>query len=247
MRSKVNRKTKLPEFERNRLVKNKTTLLTHLSLVTLTVLLSSIVAFAQAAPQDLSGTYEATVKADERDVKVTLELKTEAGKISARVTTGTTAIDSTDAKLENGTLSLTFSKERSLTAKVDGDKLVGEATEGAMKIPIEFKKVAPAAAPAAAPVNLSGNWEAVADANGQAFPFALTLKVEGENVTGGSSSQLGEATIKNGSWKAGKLVFELEGQNGTIAMSATVIDGKLSGEFDYSGQLQGKWVAVKKN
>jgi hypothetical protein len=30
-------------------------------------------------------------------------------------------------------------------------------------------------------------------------------------------------------------------------MSAKVIDGKLSGEFDYSGQLQGKWVAVRKN
>jgi len=43
------------------------------------------------------------------------------------------------------------------------------------------------------------------------------------------------------------LSFELEGSNGTIVMSATVVDGKLSGEFDYSGQLQGKWVAVKKN
>jgi hypothetical protein len=30
-------------------------------------------------------------------------------------------------------------------------------------------------------------------------------------------------------------------------MSATVIEGKLSGEYDYAGQLQGKWVAVRKN
>jgi hypothetical protein len=29
-------------------------------------------------------------------------------------------------------------------------------------------------------------------------------------------------------------------------MSATVIEGKLSGEFDYAGQLQGKWVAQRK-
>jgi hypothetical protein len=75
----------------------------------------------------------------------------------------------------------------------------------------------------------------------------LTLKVDGENVTGNSSSQLGEATIKSGTWKDGKLVFQVEGQNGTINMSATVIDGKLSGEFDFAGQLQGRWVAVKKN
>ena len=122
-----------------------------------------------------------------------------------------------------------------------------------MKVPIELKKVKPAAAlppaAAAAPaaVNLNGNWEAVADANGQPFPFALTLKVDGETVTGGSSSQLGESTIKSGTWKDGKLNFVLEGQNGSVTLSAVVIDGKLSGEFDFSGQLQGKWVAVKKN
>ena len=227
-------------------MKNKTNLL----ILTLTVLFGSIIAVAQTAPpQNVSGTYEGTVKTDTREVKVTLELKSEAGKISARVITGTTTADSTEGKLENGTLTLSFGKDKGLVAKVDGDKLVGEATEGTMKIPIELKKVpaAAATAPTAGPVNLSGNWDAVADANGQAFPFALTLKVEGETVTGGSSSQLGEATIKNGSWKAGKLVFELEGQNGTISMSATVVDGKLTGEFDYSGQMQGKWVAVKKN
>ena len=231
-------------------MKNKTTtLFTHLSLLTLTVLLGCVIAFAQTAPQDLSGTYEGTVKTDTREVKVTLELKSEAGKITGRVTTGTTTADSTDAKFENGTLTLSFGKDKGLTAKVDGDKLVGEATEGTMKIPIELKKVTPAAAAAAEPaaVNLNGNWDAVADANGQPFPFALTLKVDGETVTGGSSSQLGDSTIKAGTWKDGKLNFVLEGQNGSVTLSAVVIEGKLSGEFDFSGQLQGKWVAVKKN
>jgi hypothetical protein len=129
-------------------------------------------------------------------------------------------------------------------------------SDGAQKIPLELKKVTPAAAaaPAAAPaaaapaaVNLDGQWDAIADANGQPFPFLLVLKVEGDKVTGNSSSQLGESVVKDGSWKDGKLVFQLEGQNGTISMSATVVEGKLSGEFDYAGQLQGKWVAVKKN
>jgi hypothetical protein len=102
------------------------------------------------------------------------------------------------------------------------------------------------AAPATA-LNLNGNWDAVADAQGQPFPFLLVLKIDGETVTGSSSSQLGESTIKNGSWKDGKLSFDLEGQNGTINMSATVVEGKLTGQFDYAGQLQGRWVAVKKN
>ena len=94
---------------------------------------------------------------------------------------------------------------------------------------------------------MSGQWDAVADANGQPFPFLLTLKVDGENVTGNSSSQLGEAPIKTGKWKDGRLSIEVEGGQGTIVMSATVIEGKLSGEFDFAGQLSGKWVAVKKN
>jgi hypothetical protein len=130
-------------------------------------------------------------------------------------------------------------------------------SDGPEKIPVEFKKVTPAAAaapatpaaaaPAAAPFKLDGNWDGVADANGQPFPFALTLKVEGETVTGSSSSQMGDAVVKSGTWKDGKLSFQLEGQNGTITLTGTVVEGKLSGEFDYAGQLSGRWVAVKKN
>lgn len=236
-------------------MKHKTNLLTRFGVVTLTFLLGSVIALAQAASQDLSGTYEAMVKLpDAREVKVTLELKSEGAKITGRAIHDNKPKEITEAKLENGTLTLNFDQGRKIIAKVDGDKLVGEAMDGPEKVAIEFKKVTPAAggavatpASAAPAFNLNGNWEAVADANGQPFPFALTLKVDGETVTGNSSSQLGEAQIKSGTWKGGKLAFELEGQNGTISMTATVIEGKLSGEFDFSGQLQGKWVAVKKN
>jgi len=228
----------------------------NLLMLTLTFLVGSISAFAQTTPP--TGTYEAMVKIPNRgEEKVTLELKTEGAKISGRVTHGPKTADSTEAKLENGTLTLNFGEGRIIVAKVDGDKLVGEATDGKEKIPVEFKKVTPAAAaapatpsaaaPAAAPFKLEGDWDGVADANGQPFPFALTLKVEGETVTGTSSSQLGDATVKSGTWKDGKLSFQLEGQNGIITLTGTVVEGKLSGEFDYAGQLSGRWVAVKKN
>ena len=227
-----------------------------LALLTFTFLLGSVAAFAQ---DSLTGTYAGIVKTpDAREVKVTLELKSEGGKISGRVMHDNKTLELIDGKLENGTLTLNFPGDRKMIAKVDGDKLVGEAIDSKEKVSIELKKVTPAAAsapatpaaaaaPAAAEVNLNGNWDAVADANGNPVPFLLTLKVDGEKVTGGSSSQLGEGTIKSGSWKDGKLVFEIETPSGIIAMSATVVDGKLSGEFDYAGQAQGKWVAVKKN
>jgi hypothetical protein len=233
-------------------VKHKTNLL----MLTLTFLLGSIIAFAQATPP--TGTYEAMVKIPNRgEEKVTLEIKNEGGKLTGRVTHGPKTLDSTEAKLDNGTLTLNFGEGRILVAKVDVDKLIGEVTDGPEKIPVEFKKVTPAAAaapatpaaaaPAAAPFKLDGNWDGVADANGQPFPFALTLTVEGETVTGSSSSQMGDAVVKSGTWKDGKLSFQLEGQNGTITLTGTVIEGKLSGEFDYAGQLSGRWVAVKKN
>lgn len=227
-------------------------------LLALTFVLGSIIAFAQTAPADISGTYEGMVKrpGGTAEEKVSLALKSEGGKITGKATHGTMAADVTDGKYENGTLTLSFGNDAKFVAKVDGDKLIGDAVHGTEKVHMELKKVTPAAAATAATaapaapagaVNLNGQWDAVADANGQPFPFLLTLKVEGETVTGGSSSQLGEAQLKNGTWKDGRLMFQLEGSNGTISMSATVIDGKLSGEFDYSGQLQGKWVAVKKN
>jgi hypothetical protein len=192
------------------------------------------------------------------DEKVWLELKNDGGKVSGRLTKGQTAIDISEGSLAESKLSLKLgeaAKEGTISATVAGEKITGDWMAGAQKRSFELTKVSAAAAatgasagsaPAAA-VNLSGQWDAVADAQGQPFPFLLVLKIEGEAVTGSSSSQLGESQIKNGTWKDGKLVFELEGQNGVIAMSAVVVEGKLSGEFDFAGQLQGKWVAVRKN
>jgi hypothetical protein len=227
----------------------------RLGLLTLTFLLGAIVAFAQGTP-DLTGTYEGMVKMPGApEGKVSIELKSEGGKITGRAIHGPKTIEIAEAKLENGTLTLRFDKDHAFVGKVDGDKLIGEVSDGATKFPIELTKAMPAAATPATPaaaaapaaVNLNGQWDGVADANGQPFPFLLTLKVEGDKVTGNSSSQLGESVVKDGTWKDGKLVFSLEGQNGVISMSATVIEGKLSGDFDYAGQLQGRWVAVKKN
>jgi hypothetical protein len=217
-----------------------------LTTLLLTFLLGATVALAQ---DNVSGKYEGTIKRP--DESMSLELKSEGGKISGRLQNGQTSVESSEGSLKNGYLSLTFGKDTSFGAKVEGDKITGEW----QKRVFELKKVAAAtAAPAAAPatpaaasaLSLNGQWEAVADANGQPFPFLLTLKVEGETVTGNSSSQLGEAAVKDGSWKDGKLAFVLEGGNGNISMVATVVDGKLTGEFDYAGQMQGKWVAVKK-
>ena len=218
----------------------------------LTLLLGATVAFAQgtpaAGPTSIVGNYEGSMKGQ----PVALEIRNNNGKLEGRLKNGEKTYELTGAAVNGeGTLSLDFGKDAKIDGKTDGATITGNWIAGAEKSPIELKRVAAASTPAtpataAAPVNLNGDWEAVADANGQPFPFLLTLKIDGEKVTGGSNSQLGEANIKEGSWKDGKLAFQLEGANGIITMSATVIDGKLAGEFDYAGQLSGKWVAVRK-
>src|SRR5262249_51682921 len=232
--------------------------------LSLTALLSGSVAFgksiltgvqgqgngATAAKDTVSGKYEGTAKTgDGKSAPVILELKNDGGKISGRATTGQKVAEISEGTLSDGKLSLKFVGQNGvLTAKVEGDKITGEWGADAQKQTVELKRlvVAAAAESASAPIELAGEWDAVADAQGQPFPFTLVLKVEGEKVTGSSTSQLGESTISNGTWKDGQLNFQLDSQNGSVVMSGTVVEGKLSGAFDFAGQMQGKWVAVKK-
>jgi hypothetical protein len=229
------------------------------TILLLTFVLGATVAFAQATPapaglpavgDKFDGTYEGMAKGQH----VSLELKTKDGKFEGHLKNGEKSYDLTEGAVAgDGKISLAFGKDAKVNGQLTADKIVGELLVGTEKTPIELKKGSGAAAGSGSgagmpvAVNLNGDWDGVADANGQPFPFLLTLKIDGETVTGSSSSQLGEASIKSGTWKDGKLSFQLEGTNGTITMSANVVDGKLAGEFDYAGQLQGKWVAVKKN
>lgn len=227
------------------------TLLPLIALLTL-VLCAPVVLAQNGTPASdtLSGKYEGVAKAEgTADLHFILELKNEAGKITGRATSGDTTVEISEGTFAESKLTLKFvGHDGTFTAKVDGDKISGEWLAGQQKRTFELKKVAAtnASANASDAFSPAGEWDAVADANGQPFPFFLVLKVEGDKVTGSSSSQLGESSVTNGTWKDGHLVFQLEGSNGTVSMSAVVVDGKLSGEFDYSGQLQGKWVAVKK-
>lgn len=223
--------------------------------IALTIAISSISVLGQngngtAAADTFSGRYEGIAKsADGQQLQLAFELKSEGGKVSGSATTGQTTAKISEGTLADAKLTLKFEGHPGvLTARVEGEKITGEWSDGSRKQTVELKKVvaATAAAAPAPAINLSGEWEGLADANGEPFPFLLVLKIDGEKVTGSSSSQLGESAITGGTWKDGRLNFQLEGQSGTIIMGATVVDGKLTGEFDFAGQMQGKWVAVKK-
>ncbi len=117
---------------------------------------------------------------------------------------------------------------------------------------VAFAQGTPAAPPAS--TGIVGSYEGTLKQQ----PVALDVKtvdgkLRGQLKTADKSYELTEGAVNAEGLlsltfgKDGKLAFTLAGSNGDIVMAATVVEGKLTGEFDYSGQLQGKWVAVRKN
>jgi hypothetical protein len=211
------------------------------------------------AADQFVGNYKGTAKSPDGDTSLTMEITLANGKISGRLVTPQGEQPFTSGDVVEGKLTLKFGAAAAagtVALQLRDGKLVGEWKAGAKTRPVEFQKVPAATNPTVAEVKtspepsaaelLAGEWDASADAQGQAFPFSLNLKVDGEKVTGGSSSQLGDSTISTGSFKDGKLSIVLEGTNGQTTLVATMVDGKLAGDYDYAGQLQGKWVAIKK-
>jgi hypothetical protein len=231
------------------------------------LLISPLALFAQggsSAPQpatadQFAGSYKGSAKSPDGDLALTLEIKSEKGKISGRLVTPQGEQPFTAGDIVGGKLTIKLGSGAGagvLALQLRDGKAVGDWKADGRTRAVEFQTVLPATVVSVAEVKnspepsaaelLSGEWDAAADAQGQAFPFTLTLKVEGEKVTGGSSSSLGNSSISTGSWKDGKLAIVLDAANGPIALIATMTDGKLVGDYDFAGQLQGKWVATKR-
>lgn len=196
----------------------------------------------QTPKSSFAGKYDATVKGETGEQKITLEVLEDAGKFSGSLTTARGSFKIIKGQVADGVLTLEMEKPGGGSApwklRQNGPNLTATFSEAGKDMTVEFRKIVAD--------EISGEWDAVADASGQPFPFALTLKLDGDKVTGSSASQLGNSNISEGSWKDGKLAVILDGGSGKIALAATLIEGKLSGDFDYAGQLQGKWVAIRK-
>jgi len=210
------------------------------------LLLSSLVLFArtQTTADQFVGNYKGTAKMGAGEMDVTLEIRSANGKFSGRAVSGETEYQITSGEITAGKLTLKFgtAAPSSLVLQQREDKLVGDWIRGDQKGTVELKKIAAEVSGA----DLTGQWDSIADAQGQPFPFTLILKVDGEKVTGSSSSQLGESSISQGVWKDGKLAIILESGGGQIVLTATLVDGKLTGDYDFAGQSSGKWAGVKK-
>ncbi|MFS8085508.1 MAG: hypothetical protein ACMG6H_07740 [Acidobacteriota bacterium] len=209
-----------------------------LFLAALTVVAQTPVNVSPPTQPTFAGKYQGVVKTATGDAQITLQLADDNGKFSGHLVTPQGQFEIVKGRMADGQLSLDVDPKgpvAKLSIRQRDDKLFAEWTRAGITESFELKKVD----------ELSGDWEAVANVNGQNFPFALTLKIEGDKITGSSASELGDSTISKGILKDGKLNFQLDGSSGTIYMVATLEDGSLVGDFDYNGQLQGRWVAVR--
>jgi hypothetical protein len=216
---------------------------------------------SQAQSADVSGKYEGVAKSDQLgEIPITVEIKNTNGKLSGKIESPQGPAAITDGTYADGKVTLKFDAggtEGSVVATLVGDKITGKWDLGGTGGIIELKRVgaAAAAAPAmpkkeeakpAAGDPISGDWDASADAQGMTIPFTLKLKLEGDKVTGTSDSAQGSAAVSKGTWSANKLSFSLDTPNGAIGFTGTLKDGKLVGDFDFAGQMTGKWEAKKK-
>jgi len=223
------------------------------------------------AKDNVSGKYEGTAKSDQiGDIPITVDIKNDGGKLSGKIETPQGPASITGGTYADGKITLKFDaggNEGTVTATMVGDKITGKWELGGMTGPLELKRAgtmaaaAPGGIPAGPPPSsmsegskaaaaggdpLSGDWDASADAQGTSIPFTLKLKLDGDKVTGTSESPQGSLPISKGTFAAGKLSFSLDTPQGSIGLTGTVKDGKIVGDFDFAGQMTGKWEAKKK-
>src|SRR5437868_6427970 len=200
------------------------------------------------AAADISGKYEGIAKSEAfGEIPLTVNLKNTGGKLTGTIETPQGPATITGGTYADGKVTLKFDaggNEGTVTATLNGDKIVGKWELGGAGGTLDLKKAgsttpAPTtpAPKAMAGDPISGDWDGSADAGGMTIPFTLKLKLEGDKVTGSSSSDQGSASISNGKWDGNKLSFSLDTPQGAITMSGLVKDGQITGDFDFSGQM----------
>src|ERR1700704_1480668 len=116
------------------------------------LLLSPLVLFAQkgssgakpASADQFAGSYKGSAKLPAGVMALTLEIKSENGKLSGRLLSGKAEHPFRLTELVDGKLTIKFVSEKApvtLVLQQKDDKLIGEWKSGAQGVPVEFTKV----------------------------------------------------------------------------------------------------------
>jgi hypothetical protein len=234
-----------------------------LLVIALLVVASSAISAAAYVQDKVSGNYKGVAKSDAMgDLPLTVKLVNTGGKLSGSIDTaqGSAAITGGTVDEATGAIKMTFDAggtAGTVVATIKDGVITGKWDLGGMGGPLELKKdgaasAAPATAAPSAPaaggaaMAFGGDHDCTADVMGQAMPFTLKLKQEGDKITGESTSEQGTTPIAEGKVAGDKLTFSIDSPNGKIAFTSSMKDGKLVGKYDFAGQMTGDWSCKKK-
>jgi hypothetical protein len=203
----------------------------------------------------LAGRYEGSTVSPDGPETFVADLKVADGAISGVITTTRRVITVTGGTVAGDRYIMAINLEGtpgSITGGLKDGTFTGQWTIGENNGTFTMKKAAATSAtagPAAAGANsLNGDWDAVLDMGGNQMPFWLSLKLDGQKVTGQVGSAERGTTALEGTWANGTLDFAFTMADGMrISMSATFSDGKLAGTMKLGdGQTAGGWAAARR-
>ena len=175
-------------------------------------------------PAAVAGEWDWTIAVPDNPLPLVVTLKQEGEKITGTIKSalGETAID--NGKVAGDRLSF------SINVQVGGDQIVakfngtvtGEDIKGTVEVPmgvIDFKGsrkkataatgTTPAPATGAAAAGVAGQWDIVVAIPDGPLPVTVHLKQTGEEISGTSTSRLGNADITKGKLTGNKITFTI--------------------------------------
>ncbi|HUQ70384.1 MAG TPA: hypothetical protein VM165_12715 [Planctomycetaceae bacterium] len=222
-----------------------------------------------ASPVDVTGTWDITVTTQQGAIPSQLKLKKDGAKIVGSIASqmGEAPVE---AELKDKTLSVWFTMQGQngpmaieMVGTVDGDKIKGSLGMGGSTIgdwvATRAKDAAAKTEPAAAASSpsspsspsLTGDWNVSVELPNMTATPGLTLKQDGEKVTGEYvSAQYGKFPI-TGTVKGKDVVLNfsmaIEGNAMNVTYTATIQpDGSLKGSVKYADMMDGTFTATKK-
>ena len=112
---------------------------------------------------------------------------------------------------------------------------------------LSHERTAPVSASQPADEQIAGEWNVTFHVHEMKTLATFTFALDGTKLTGtANSDHTGPGTIRDGKYANGKLSFTLDfKKHESIAVTGTLQDGKLTGEFTTEG-FTDKWEAVRK-
>lgn len=91
----------------------------------------------------------------------------------------------------------------------------------------------------------TGKWRALAFAPGVTYEFILKFRIDGDKVTGESTTKERVLPIASASLNGNELTVVINSSRGPFSLKALVTNEELVGEYDLAGEVGGSWRAER--